>query len=130
MRGVSRTEGMRRRCASRRTVDSLTCRISASCFAVRNSSRSDMGLRSQVYLAYGVSTGSGSDRASLLPIYNCQLPIGRNQTMNRQSAIGNRQSAIGNWRWCDAIASTTPRGLPARGPRTAPGTDFILVPAT
>jgi len=44
MRGVSRTEGIRRRCANRRTVDSLTCRISASCFAVRNSSRSDMAL--------------------------------------------------------------------------------------
>jgi hypothetical protein len=44
IRGVKRTEGMRRLLARRRTVDSLTCRISASCRAVRNSSRSDMAI--------------------------------------------------------------------------------------
>src|SRR2546430_15657018 len=37
----------------------------------------------------------------------------------------NRQSEIGNWQWCDLVASTTPRGLPTRGPRSAPGTDLI-----
>ncbi len=26
----------------------------------------------------------------------------------------------------DPVASTTPRGLPARGPRSAPGSDFVL----
>src|SRR6185369_1439346 len=40
MRGVSLTDGMRRFAARRRTVDSLTCKYAASCFAVRNSSRS------------------------------------------------------------------------------------------
>src|SRR6185369_12820937 len=40
--GVSLTEGMRRFAASRRTVDSLTCRCAASCLAVKNSSRSSV----------------------------------------------------------------------------------------
>src|SRR2546421_12428219 len=39
MCGVMRIEGMRPFCARRRTVDSLTCRIAASCRAVKNSSR-------------------------------------------------------------------------------------------
>ena len=38
-RGVRRTEGIRPSRASRRTVDSLTCRTVASWRAVRNSSR-------------------------------------------------------------------------------------------
>ena len=29
---------------------------------------------------------------------------------------------------CDPVAATTPRGLPARGPRFAPGTDTIRNP--
>src|ERR1051325_6092516 len=42
MCGVTRTEGMRRLRARRRTVDSLTCKIFASWRAVKNSSRSSM----------------------------------------------------------------------------------------
>ena len=48
----------------------------------------------------GVSTGSGSDRVALTAISFL--------VMNR-----------------DPVASTTPRGLPARGPRSTPGTDLI-----
>ncbi len=39
MRGVRRTQGIRPSRASRRTVDSLTCKTPASWRAVRNSSR-------------------------------------------------------------------------------------------
>src|ERR1044071_2299117 len=42
MWGVMRTEGMRPFCARRRTVVSLTCKMAASCRAVKNSSR-DLG---------------------------------------------------------------------------------------
>src|SRR5437870_13532299 len=64
MRGVRRTEGMRRLAASRRTVDSLTWRTSASCFAVRNSSRSGMAR---------FRTGSGSGR--ILPLNMDQITV-------------------------------------------------------
>src|SRR5437016_2830250 len=50
---------------------------------------------------HAVSTGSSSDRVVLFTIYNAGLN-------------------------CDPVASTTSRGLPARGPRSAPGTDLIL----
>jgi len=50
---------------------------------------------------YAVSAESGSDRVTILAI----------------SIL-----AIGG----DPVASTTPRGLPARGPRSALGTDLIL----
>ena len=49
-------------------------------------------------LANAVSTGSGSDRVAMIA---------------RIEIAGT----------VDPVASTTPRGLPARGPRSAPGTD-------
>ena len=48
-----------------------------------------------------VNTGSGSDRVTILAI----------------SILAKSY---------DPVASTTPRGLPARGPRSAPGTDLIV----
>jgi len=51
-------------------------------------------------LLHNISTESGSDRVTILAI-----PI---------LAISR-----------DPVASTTPRGLPARGPRSALGTDLI-----
>src|SRR2546422_8702096 len=50
---------------------------------------------------YGVSTESGSDRVTILAISILTLSG-------------------------DPVASTTPRGLPAWGPRSALGTDLIL----
>src|SRR5258705_1699984 len=49
----------------------------------------------------GVSTGSGSDRVA-----------GYGANLDREDHY--------------PVASTTPRGLPARGPRSAPGTDLIF----
>jgi len=53
-------------------------------------------------LLHNISTGSGSDRV----------------TMQVMSTLCDRH---------DPVAPTTPRGLPARGPRSAPGTDLVLM---
>src|SRR5207253_1196192 len=44
----------------------------------------------------------------------------------RASPSGSTHSSTSNF---DPVASTTPRGLPARGPRSAPGTDSLWVAA-